>query len=112
MARVVQNDKGFKVIALSHAEGRCMDWGLYHVDETLHHGKTIFLCMHCNKPIEGELYYIAALNDLMDKECYDKWCKDAIHYSDDKPIEDNNFNRVWREIQAWHRVYDVESIFG
>lgn len=29
MARVVQNDKGFKVIALSHEEGEKIGWGLW-----------------------------------------------------------------------------------
>lgn len=48
--------------------------------------------MHYNHDIKGELYYIAVLNDVMDKECYDRWYAGAKHYSDDVFIENRNFN--------------------
>lgn len=71
MARVVQNDKGFKVIALSHEEGEKIGWGLWTRSEDNTEDECHFLCMHCNHDIKGELYYIAVLNDVMDKECYE-----------------------------------------
>lgn len=82
MARVVNNDKGFKVIALLPVEAKSLGWGC---DEGL-------ICMRCNDIIKKEAYYVAVLNDVMDKECYEKWLKHAKHYSDDKPFEDRNFN--------------------
>ena len=92
MARVVQNDKGFKVIALSHEEGEKIGWGLWTRSEDNTEDECHFLCMHCNHDIKGELYYIAVLNDVMDKECYDRWYAGAKHYSDDVFIENRNFN--------------------
>lgn len=72
MARIVENDKGFKVIALSHEEGEALGWGIWHRNDEDTDDLCDFLCMHCNKPIEGELYYVAVLNDVMDEECYNK----------------------------------------
>lgn len=92
MARIVQNDKGFKVIALSHKEGEKVGWGLWTRSEDNTKDECHFLCMHCNHYIKGELYYIAVLNDVMDKECYEAWYVGARHYSDDVFIENRNFN--------------------
>lgn len=92
MARVVQNDKGFKVIALSHEEGEALGWDIWHRNDEDTDDLCDFLCMRCNKPIEGELYYVAVLNDVMDKECYDRWYKGTTRYTEDIPIEDRNFN--------------------
>lgn len=92
MAKVVNNDKGFKVISLSHEEGEALGWGIWHRNDADTDNLCDFLCMQCNKPIEGELYYIAVLNDTMDKECYDRWYKNARRYTEDIPIEDRNFN--------------------
>lgn len=78
MARIVENDKGFKVIALSVEDAFKLGWGN--------------VCMNCNNLIKGEMYYIAVLNDVMDLECYNKWYKRAKLYADDKYYEDKNFN--------------------
>lgn len=82
MASIVENDKGFKVIALSPFEAVDLGWG---------HGGD-FICMNCNELINGELYYIAVLNDVMDEDCFEEWLERATYYSDDKPFEDMNFS--------------------
>ena len=92
MAKIVQNDKGFKVIALSHEEGEKVGWGIWIRSEDNNEDECHFLCMYCNHDIEDELYYIAVLNDVMDKECYDRWYASATHYSDDVFIENRNFD--------------------
>lgn len=84
MAKIVNNDKGFKVISLSTREAQALGFGVY--------GSGACLCMHCNHLIRGDIYYIAVLDDTMDKECYDKWYKSAERYTEDIPIEDRNFN--------------------
>lgn len=89
MARIVENDKGFKVIALSTKECESLGWGIMMDTQDLHHG---MICMHCNNIIKGEIYYIAVLNDVMDKECYERWYAGAKHYSDEVFIENRNFN--------------------
>lgn len=88
MARIVNNDKGFKVIALSIEEANDLGWGCSEGQ----------ICMNCNDIIDGEVYYIAVLNDVMDKDCYESWLKRAKHYSEDKTIEDRNFNHYIKEL--------------
>lgn len=104
MAKVVNNDKGFKVISLSHEEGEALGWGIWHKNDADTDDLCDFLCMQCNKPIEGELYYVAVLNDLMDEECYNRWYEDAIHYTDDTFIEDSNFERVKGAIEMVYLI--------
>ncbi len=85
MAKIVNNDKGFKVISLSTKDAASLGFGLY--------GSGACICMRCNKGcLSGDIYYIAVLNDTMCKDCYEEWLKDAERYSEDIPIEDRNFN--------------------
>ena len=85
MARIV--DKGFKVIALSTEEADNLGWGCL--------GQ---ICMNCNDIIKDEVYYIAVLNDVMDKDCYESWLKRAKHYPEDKTFEDRNFEHYTKEL--------------
>lgn len=86
MAKIVNNDKGFKVISLSIEDAASLGFGLY--------GSGACVCMHCNKGcLSGDIYYIAVLNDTMRKDCYEEWLKDAVKYADDAPYEEQNFNR-------------------
>ena len=105
MARIVQNDKGFKVIALSHEDGELLGWGIRTKNEEDTDDQYHFLCMQCNHDIKGELYYVAVLNDVMDEECYNRWYEDAIHYSDDMFIEDRNFNYCKLTLQLLGRLW-------
>lgn len=50
--------------------------------------------MQCNNPILGDIYYPVVLNDTMDKECYEEWCKDAINYPEDRKYEERAFQRI------------------
>lgn len=85
MAKIVNNDKGFKVISLSIEDAASLGFGLY--------GSGACVCMHCNKGcLSGDIYYIAVLNDTMCKDCYEKWLKGAKRYPEDIPIENRNFN--------------------
>ena len=88
MARIVDNDKGFKVIALSTEEADNLGWGCSEGQ----------ICMNCNDIIKDEVYYIAVLNDVMDKDCYENWLKRAKHYPEDKAFEDKNFNYYIMEL--------------
>lgn len=88
MARVVQNDKEFKVIALSNEEAKKLGWG---VSEGM-------ICMGCNNIIKGEIYYVAVLNDVMDKQCYERWLEHAKNYPEDRQIEDRYFNYYKEEL--------------
>ena len=86
MAKIVNNDKGFKVISLSTRDAASLGFGI--------DGSGACVCMHCNKYCtDGDIYYIAVLNDTMCKSCYEHWLKEAERYSEDTPIEERNFNR-------------------
>lgn len=81
MAKGIVCEKGFKVITLTPEEAKTIGFGI----------KEECLCTRCNNIIKGTIYYIAVLNDVMDEKCFKEWLKDAIHYSEDARIEDNNF---------------------
>ena len=86
MAKIVNNDKGFKVISLSIEDSASLGFGLY--------GSGACVCMQCNKGcLSWDIYYIAVLNDTMCKDRYEEWLKDAVKYADDAPYEEQNFNR-------------------
>ena len=85
MAKIVNNDKGFKVISLSTEDAASLGFGI--------DGSGTCICMHCNKGcLSGDIYYIAVLNDTMCKNCYERWIKSATRYAEDIPIENRNFN--------------------
>lgn len=85
MAKIVNNDKGFKVISLSTEDAASLGFGI--------DGSGTCICMHCNKGCRsGDIYYIAVLNDTMCKNCYERWIKSATRYTEDIPIENRNFN--------------------
>ena len=85
MARIVKNDKGFKVISLSTGDAASIGFGIG--------GSSTCICMRCNKGcLSGDIYYVAVLNDTMCKKCYKNWIMSAERYSEDIPIEDRNFN--------------------
>lgn len=85
MAKVINNDKEFKVISLSTEDAASLGFGIY--------GSGACICMHCGKGcLSGDIYYIAVLNDTMCKNCYKKWVRSAKRYTEDIPIENRNFN--------------------
>ena len=83
MAKIVNNDKGFKVICMSSNEAANIKFGIIP-------GSCI--CMQCKNPISGKIYYIAALNGTMCKSCYKKWNETAIHHEYDAKQENKYFN--------------------
>ena len=84
MAEVINNDKGFKVISLSTEDAASLGFGI--------DGSGTCICMSCNKGcLSGDIYYIAALNDTMCKNCYEKCGRSAKRYAVDISFENRNF---------------------
>ena len=83
MAKIVDNNKGFKVICMNNEEAIDIRFGIV---------PGACICTSCNNPIWGEIYYIAALNDVMCKSCYEKWYANATHYGDDAEYENRYFD--------------------
>lgn len=87
MAKLINHEKGFKIIELSPEEAiRHAGFGI----------GCELVCDNCNEPFfiydEAKLYYIAVLNMLFCKDCYEKWVNNATYYSEDVAYELNHFN--------------------
>ena len=58
------------------------------------------ICDWCGKPIQGNGYYIAGLNSIYDKDCFEEWKKRARYYPSDAPIERRNYEFYSRKLQV------------
>ena len=52
------------------------------------------ICAECNKEITGTIYYIPVLNEVMDKECMEKWYKNTPYFPEDKKYETQFINSL------------------
>lgn len=92
MANRVKNDKGFLIIEMTPDEAiNVCNFGIY--DDT--YRQTCLICDECNKllNVEERVYYIAVLNYLVDKDCYDDWVSHAKRYNEDIAYEEKLFNK-------------------
>lgn len=83
MAKIIDNNKGFKVICMSNEEAITLGFGTF---------LNACICIECENLIWDEIYYIAALNDVMCKSCYEKWYANATRYKEDAECENRYFN--------------------
>ena len=83
MAKIVDNNKRFKVICMNNDEAANLGFGIVPGD---------CICMNCNNIIQDEIYYIAVLNDVMCKTCYKKWYENATRYKEDTECENRYFD--------------------
>lgn len=79
MARIIQNDKGFKLIEMSMKE--IVTAGGYAI------------CDYCNG-ISDKGVYIAVLNSWYCMECFDRWYVNAKRYVEDYIVEKENFRNM------------------
>lgn len=81
MAKIVNNDKGFKIIEVSARELFKIGCGN--------------ICDHCGETYFGTGYYVAVLNRWFCPACYEIWYKDATNYATehnaDGRVEAKNF---------------------
>lgn len=82
MAKIKENEKGFKVIEVTANEMVKIGCGN--------------ICDHCGEPHFGTGYYIAVLNRWFCPTCYDEWYKGTTNYANaynaDGRVETKNFN--------------------
>lgn len=78
MAHIVENKKGFKVIACS-------------MSETAKFGG-IGICDRCNNSAPTG-YLVCVLNHWYCEKCYREWEARAKYYPEDSVYEEKNFNR-------------------
>ena len=77
MAKLIENNKGFKVIEVSNLECVKMIGGYA-------------ICDNCNEPF-SKGYYVAVLNRIFCPKCYEELMSYAIYYPEDSRIENKNF---------------------
>ncbi len=95
MSKIVENSKGFKVIAISDRECKEKIGGLG-------------ICDDCNKDFQTA-FYVAVLNHSYCQECYDSWMTNAIKFPEDRKYEEENFNRMKETLAT--DVFDMEYQF-
>lgn len=80
MARVVNNSKDFRILEVSRMElmYRMARFGTAGVCD---------VCM--DTPETG--YYVAVLNEWICRDCLEEFLRGAVHYEDDRDIEERNF---------------------
>ena len=66
------------------------------------HGGVYLICDDCNEEINADetCYYVAVLNRVFCKKCYDEWIASAKYYSEDAPFEERNYNRTKSELES------------
>lgn len=79
MAKIVNSDKGFKIIEFSSEEMSILT------------GNPTPICDDCNEEAE-QGYYIAVLNQWFCRKCADEWHKIAEYYPEDSEAEEKNYN--------------------
>jgi hypothetical protein len=72
--------KGFKVLPVTNNE--IFGWG------------GLGVCDTCNNPVHNEGTFVAVLNSVYCKKCYEDWHKMAINYPEDKPYEERYAARM------------------
>lgn len=91
MAKIIENEKGFRIIEMTadEAVNKC---GFGFTEQ----GETVLIDDITNELLETHkpLRYIAVLNYLVSVESYEDWYKNAIHYPEDKKYEENHFNYI------------------
>ena len=88
MAKKYDNDKGFLVIEMSIREAAFIcNFGVITSN-----GIPVIIDDNTNEVIQGNIYYVAALNHVFSKESYEDWYENATRYKEDIPYEEKHFN--------------------
>lgn len=101
MAALVENKKGFLVIAMTTSEAiHDCDFG-YADNEK---GEYYLICDNCNELLNVHpkkhliVYYVAVLNRLFCDKCYKEWYARATRYNEDIPYEERYFNKYAKKL--------------
>lgn len=86
MAKIFNNERGFKVIEATRSEMMC----------ALSEYGCAGICDFCGEPKEKG-YYIAVLNSWYCTDCFYRWYLKASNYPEDAEIENRNF-ALYRQI--------------
>ena len=90
MAKIIENEKGFRLIEISAEEMR-------EIHPEMKGEGWFPICDSCGRSGLKKGIYIAVLNRWFCPKCYEKWYSSAVRYPGDARIEERNFNR-YKEI--------------
>lgn len=96
MAKKYDNYKGFLVIEMSYTEAANICG--FGIDV----GKSkIIVCDTCNEvfPEEDNIYYVAAINRALCKECCDDFINNIDRYDEGIPYEKSHYNHYAKKLK-------------
>lgn len=69
------------------------------------------ICDFCNGEVKPEdtCYYVAVLNQILCKDCFERWHAGAKFYSEDVPIERKNYDYTASRLQMAETGVTVEA---
>lgn len=98
MAKIINSEKGFKVIQMDVHEAIFCFPG------------TPLICDLSNKKITGNCYYIAVLHNLVTEPAYNEWHKRAVYYPEDSNIENKRFQSVIERLEMMGAELETEQL--
>lgn len=85
MAKIIENEKGFRVIEITAEEMR-------RIYPEMQNADWFPMCDSCGRADLEKGYYVAVLNQWFCPKCYEEWYSGAVRYPEDARIEERNFN--------------------
>ena len=69
----------------------------------------LIICDFCNGEVKPEdtCYYVAVLNQILCKDCFERWHAGAKFYSEDVPIEKRNFENIQHRLEVARIGFDA-----
>ena len=85
MAEFVKNNKNFLIIKLNDEEANKLHFGIINNDTP---NNNIFICGSCNVICnDSNMYYIAAINEILCEACMTDFVKNMNHYMDSNSLK-------------------------
>lgn len=102
MAEIIKNDKNFLIIKINEEEGNKLRFGMFPNSDD-----NIFICGSCNVICNDNMYYIAAINEILCEDCMNDFVKNMSHYTDKNSLkyEVKHFNHYANRL-------DIDAIAG
>lgn len=111
MAEIYKNDRGHLVIKLNAEEATELQFGIFDGGKY-----NICLCGTCNTPCntknkDGEMYYVAGINEVLCPACIEDFCKNMNHFDDETSLtyEIRHFNAIAAALNMKERAMISEG---
>ena len=85
MAKIIENEKGFRVIEITSEEMR-------RIHPEMHGEDWFPICDNCGRRGLKKGMYVSVLNRWLCPKCYEEWYSGAVRYQEYARIEERNFN--------------------